>query len=312
MANDKEIKVSYSITGVTVQVRIKRETDGFLLDDADGSFGAAPADSLVDLTEHATIKGLYELTESRTAWDDGKYTVAAYVSTDLDTIIASGQIEILDDLKIIISEAESQGSTDGVWNALLRKDTYNDGQSAGKRLRDLGSIIAADGTIDDPSPTDTSFITDLTSTVDGLYVDQVVVIDDDTDLIGQSRVISEYDGTTKRITVDEAFSQVPLNGSDIIIYSPHVHPVSQIVDAVWDELLAGHVIAGSFGEFANLMLAYIQNKKFIQKTGSTWFFIIRNAGDTADILNKALKDKDGNDITDPAAGILAVELASSV
>jgi len=60
------------------------------------------------------------------------------------------------------------------------------------------------------------------------------------------------------------------------------------------------------------MLAFIRNKKYLQKTGATWYLIIRNTGDTADILNKALKDKDGLDITDLAAGILAQEFASSV
>lgn len=128
---------------------------------------------------------------------------------------------------------------DQVWDEVLSKSTHNVGQSSGKRLRQLATLISADASINDASPTDTSFITTFTSTVDDLYVDQVLVIVDDTDLIGQSRVVSAYDGTTKRVTVDEAFSQVPLNGSDIIIFSPHVHPVTQIADAVLDEPIEG-------------------------------------------------------------------------
>lgn len=61
-----------------------------------------------------------------------------------------------------------------------------------------------------------------------------------------------------------------------------------------------------------LLLSFIKNKKYLQKTGATWYLIIRNAGDTADILNKVLKDNNGADITDLAAGTLAQEMASSV
>jgi hypothetical protein len=62
---------------------------------------------------------------------------------------------------------------------------------------------------------------------------------------------------------------------------------------------------------ANL-LALITNKRGIRKESSTWYLYVRNAGDDDDILKKALKDKDGNDITDIAAGVIASELASSV
>lgn len=246
MANIKKAILPYSITGVLVQVEITREADGFLLDDTDGAFADAPADSLVDTTENGS--GVYELEEDRTVWDDGKYIVAGYVSTDLDTIIAIGKIEILDDVEIAQSSAESAGMSDSVWDEILNKAGHNIGMSAGKRLRQLATLISADASINDPSPTSTSFITTLTSTVDDLYADQVVAIVDDTSLIGQSRVVLSYDGTTKRITVDEPYSLIPVDGSDIIIFSPHVHPVSQIADAVLDELVAEHTTPGSLGQ----------------------------------------------------------------
>lgn len=58
--------------------------------------------------------------------------------------------------------------------------------------------------------------------------------------------------------------------------------------------------------------ACIKNKKYLTKIGSVWYLKIRNAGDTADIVNKAIKDKDGDNITDIQAGIMAQELKSSV
>lgn len=135
MPNVKEIKIPHSTTGLTVQVRIKREADGYLLNDADGAFASAPADSLIDTTEHGTLKGLYELSESRTAWNNGKYTFTAYVSTDLNVAIAIGQIEIIDDLEVVHSVAESAGVADAVWDEILTGATHNIATSAGKRVR---------------------------------------------------------------------------------------------------------------------------------------------------------------------------------
>ena len=60
------------------------------------------------------------------------------------------------------------------------------------------------------------------------------------------------------------------------------------------------------------LLALMTNKRGIRKESSTWYLYVRNAADDADILKKALKDKDGNEITDIAAGAIAGELASSV
>ena len=65
-------------------------------------------------------------------------------------------------------------------------------------------------------------------------------------------------------------------------------------------------------ENIDLLMAFIRNKKYLEKQGPTWFLTIRNAEDTTDILKKALKDKNGSDITDIQAGIMAQELASSV
>jgi len=63
---------------------------------------------------------------------------------------------------------------------------------------------------------------------------------------------------------------------------------------------------------SELLIQFVKNRKFLQKVGSTWYLVIRNSDDTADLVRKALKDKSGNDITDLAAGVMAEELASSV
>jgi hypothetical protein len=73
-----------------------------------------------------------------------------------------------------------------------------------------------------------------------------------------------------------------------------------IPEAVWDN------------DDAIFLIACIKNKKSLSKEGATWYLIIRNDSDTNDILKKPLKDKNGNEITDIQAGVLARELASIV
>lgn len=105
MANPKDIIADWSQTGLTVYCIIRREVDDFRLDDADGSFAAAPADPYLSLTEDSVIKGRYEVAESRTVWDDGLYTVAVYRQSDAspvpvsDIIIGTGKLYIKDDFE---------------------------------------------------------------------------------------------------------------------------------------------------------------------------------------------------------------------
>jgi hypothetical protein len=63
---------------------------------------------------------------------------------------------------------------------------------------------------------------------------------------------------------------------------------------------------------AQFLLSCIRNEKVLSKIGSVWYLIIYDGTGTVEILKKALKDKDGNDITDIAAGIMALELMSTV
>ena len=60
------------------------------------------------------------------------------------------------------------------------------------------------------------------------------------------------------------------------------------------------------------MYKSLRNKKSLVKEGLTWYLIIYDNDGISEIFRKALKDKDGNEITDLTAGTLAEELASSV
>lgn len=113
MANSKKIITDWSETGKTIYCIVRREVDGYLLNDAVGAFATAPADPYLTLTEHATIKGRYEASEARSSWTDGRYTVAVYKQAGgspapaSDTIIGSGELTIENDLEVYLDKMPS-------------------------------------------------------------------------------------------------------------------------------------------------------------------------------------------------------------
>lgn len=61
-----------------------------------------------------------------------------------------------------------------------------------------------------------------------------------------------------------------------------------------------------------LLKKYVRNKKKIITTSGAKYLVIYDDNGTTQLVNKALKDKDGNDISDLVAGVLAWEDVSSV
>jgi hypothetical protein len=66
------------------------------------------------------------------------------------------------------------------------------------------------------------------------------------------------------------------------------------------------------GSNVDTLLSILRNKRQLEKEGPVWYLTVKGPSGTSNILKKALKDKNGNDITDIQAGIMAQELASSV
>lgn len=139
---------------------------------------------------------------------------------------SGGAVTFSEDARFVNSEL-----VDLVWDEILSKATHNVAQSAGKILRNQAAIVSIDCSIDDVTPSAISFISDCVETTDDFYIDQNLVFTSG-GLQGQSRVVSAYNGTTKLVTVDEAFSFAPADGDDFSILSPHIHPVSQIADTI--------------------------------------------------------------------------------
>jgi len=117
MPNTKKITHPWGETGLTLYCVIRREADGYLLNDDDGAFANAPADPYIAMTEDGTLKGLYEKSEARAAWDDGVYTVMVYSQAGAspapasDTVIGSGEFYIDTDTEVNTSTIQTNIDT---------------------------------------------------------------------------------------------------------------------------------------------------------------------------------------------------------
>lgn len=142
--------------------------------------------------------------------------------------------------------------SDAVWDEILTGGTHNISNSAGKRLRQLlESTTASEGTVVDAGATASQFDTNLTE-VDAFWNDTILIFIDGA-LAGQARTVQAYLNASGNLTFDEVWTSVPANGTSFLLLATHVHPVTQIAAAVWDELRSGHVDAGSFGELLQFL-----------------------------------------------------------
>src|SRR4030067_1100824 len=101
MANIKLLRTTKIITASTVYAIVRRESDLYRLDDGDGAFAAAPADPYLSLTEDTVIKGLYEVSESRTAWTAGRYQAFIYKQAGGSPVPASDTLLDLMDFYVV-------------------------------------------------------------------------------------------------------------------------------------------------------------------------------------------------------------------
>jgi len=194
------------------------------------------------LTEETNRLGLYEATVTEAL-------SGIYYAKVLDgaSLVGSGWVTLADDTSEYQVIDNHPGTlAEAVWDAAA--SSYNVAGSFGKFLRQIKEgQVSAESAVNDVSATTTSFVTDLTEASDSHYSDLTVAFIDG-NLTGQSRIIESYNGTTKTLTFDEAWSEAPADGDGFIILTIHSHTKSQIADSVWDELTADHVISGSTGE----------------------------------------------------------------
>lgn len=103
--------------------------------------------------------------------------------------------------------SEINGVTDEVWDELLTGATHNIATSAGRRLRQIAGFAirtetAQDGTIN------TIELDASASSTDGIYNRDLIVLTEGTGE-GQTRIITEYNGTTKNVTINRDWKITP-------------------------------------------------------------------------------------------------------
>ena len=103
--------------------------------------------------------------------------------------------------------SEINGVTDEVWDELLTGATHNLATSAGRRLRQIAGFAirtetAQDGTVN------TIVLDASASSTDGIYNRDFIVLTEGTG-VGQTRIITEYNGTTKNATINRDWKITP-------------------------------------------------------------------------------------------------------
>ena len=186
MANVKLLATSRIATAQTVYCIVRRESDGYLLNDSDGAFAAAPSDPYVSMTEHGTIKGLYEKSESRTAWEPDQYTVYIYDQTGGSPAPASDTLA--DQMSFFV-----------VGDRIVVDFPFQ-----------IGKVVT------DAANTAQSFKTDLASATTN-YCNGSFLKFVSGNLVNQQRRITAFGGSSKVVTVVSAFTQAPAADDEFFV-----------------------------------------------------------------------------------------------
>jgi len=164
--------------------------------DATSEFILVPADVDIETWNHTKVTG------------DGDW---AAMQLDLDAIT--------DTDGVIIGAA----AVDLIWDeSLVAHQTV---LSAGRAMT-LGGVAIAETTATG-TPTTTEIVLVAGSSVDDYYNDSTLRVLSGTG-VGQARIVTDYVGSTKTCTFDEAFITAASSGDAVAISMDHVHSVSQI------------------------------------------------------------------------------------
>jgi len=148
--------------------------------------------------------------------------------------LSEAQVNAQADLALSDFFTSSAKLVDDIWDELVTGHTINN--TYGKILKGISEgWVADEGSVNDASATTTSFISDLTNATDSFFSDATVVFVTGA-LKGQSRIVSNYNGTTKAFTFDEAFTSAPSDTDTFIVLAQHNHTITAIKEFVRAEM----------------------------------------------------------------------------
>ena len=157
----------------------------------------------------------------------------------------SAQISALNDL----STTDVENS---VWDA-----AYSSHTTAGTFGKLMDILRKANRAIEGQvagTPTSSSFDTDLIGYTSGAFDHETLVFLSGA-LEGEARPILSYDATNGRITFEEALTAAPSASDEFAILPFHVHPISEIVDGIFNEPQSGYTTAGTFGYYLDSQIS---------------------------------------------------------
>lgn len=230
---------------ITDVANVKTDTAAILIDTAE--IGAAGA-------------GLTVLGDARLANLDATVSTRAtpsQVNTEVDTALADVNLDHLAGTAVAIPAVPAGTYIDQIMDD--GTSIYDRTTNSLQAIRDRGDVAwsAAAGTPSVLIDTTIAVVTDQThftltagSDIDSAYLDQAIVMYDASNLNYPSvRKVSAYVGATKTVTLDSApsFTIIADDGVKVFVTAPGTTAptVGQVADGVWDELIAGHEVAGS-------------------------------------------------------------------
>lgn len=161
----------------------------------------------------------------------------------------SAQISALNDL----STTDVENS---VWDAAYASHT-----SAGTFGKLMDILRKANRGIEGEvagTPTASAFDTNLSGYTTGAFDSETLVFLSGA-LEGEARPILSYNATNGRITFEEALTAAPSAADEFIILPYHVHPISEIVDGIFNEPQSGYTTAGTFGYYIDSQISSISS-----------------------------------------------------
>lgn len=195
-------------------------------------------------SESPASSGIYKATFVESPALNGSYR-AVVLSSGVG--VASYEVSFTGtDSEIVQSSEFVNVDLNSVWDAAM--SSHNIGGSFGRAIRQMKEgLVVEEASVDDGAATTTSFITTLPKLVDDFYNDDTLVFISG-DLIGQSRIISDYDGSELRVTFDEPLTSAPADTDEFILLAGHNLTLTQIQNTVWDAQTSDHQQSGSMGE----------------------------------------------------------------
>lgn len=236
---------TFAVSGQTIYAHARDYSGAIWNGAAFEAFNASNWTSYdIALTEDGT-SGYYKV--ACPSFPAGKYSILFYAqagaspSMSADAPLGTGSIRW-------DGTSEESGLlsnvTAGVWNAA--RASYTAAGSFGQALQVVRTGTAQAGA------SGTITLDSGASAVDDFYNNAIIQVVSGTGA-GQSKIISDYVGSTKVATVNDNWATAPDNTSVFMVLPFGSVPgataptAAQVADAVWDEARSGHVSAGSFG-----------------------------------------------------------------